>query len=187
MELAIALILTCCFACIGQLLARIYYLKGSKDKIWLMGLSIFPFSIIPTIMMAFGLIHKGDNEQLFDWYVSLPLISIIILPFVLQKLSSVQTINFMFSMILNFTTIYTAYYFHDNTKCINNHALMKTLITMFSLLLSSKLMDYIPFASLGMRIFKTKMNNVFSKIIEVFINVSIFLFAYITCNMIVPC
>lgn len=61
----------------GQLWARIFWLDGSLDKLWLLlPIPFFapPFSIIPALAMYFGYIKKGPGGRPYDVYMWIPII-----------------------------------------------------------------------------------------------------------------
>jgi len=68
---------------LGQLWARIFWLDGSLDKIWLMFplFLIFPFSIIPSLAMYFGFVKKGIGGKPYDIFIWIPIISKFLLSF----------------------------------------------------------------------------------------------------------
>ena len=76
------------FLPIGQLLVRIFYLKGSLDKLWLMfPILLFPpFSFIPLILIKLGFVQDGKGSDPIDKIMILPLIARIITLIVLNKL-----------------------------------------------------------------------------------------------------
>jgi hypothetical protein len=61
----------------GQLWARIFWLDGSLDKLWLLlPIPFFapPFSIIPALAMYFGFIKKGQGGPTYDRFMLIPII-----------------------------------------------------------------------------------------------------------------
>jgi hypothetical protein len=61
----------------GQLWARIFWLDGSLDKLWLLFPVPFfapPFSIIPALAMYFGFIKKGQGGPTYDKFMLIPII-----------------------------------------------------------------------------------------------------------------
>jgi hypothetical protein len=61
----------------GQLWARIFWLDGSLDKLWLLlPIPFFapPFSIIPALAMYFGFIKKGQGGPTYDKFMLIPII-----------------------------------------------------------------------------------------------------------------
>lgn len=74
---------------LGQLYLRINQLNGSLDKKWLLfPLFMFPpFQLIATIMMKFGYVKKGKGGKPYDLYILIPLITKIILSYLLSYLA----------------------------------------------------------------------------------------------------
>ena len=68
---------------LGQLYARIFYLKGSLDSKWALFplFMIPPLQFIPIMMMKLKLIKKGKGGQPYDYFMLIP----IILKFVLTS------------------------------------------------------------------------------------------------------
>lgn len=186
MELVVALILTCCGTCLGQLLARIYYLKNSSSKSWLLipPLSVPPLSIIPTTMMAFGLIDEGNGDKPYDYYVLLPLFTTLVMPFVMKKVSSSGVINFTFSILVGFISTYTAFYFRDYSNCTTeSNVMIKTVLTMLAVAMAEYLLSYIPLSGTMMKLI-SKMNGNLYKIMKTGVQLSVMFSMYIIMNMV---
>jgi hypothetical protein len=185
MELIVALILTCLGTCFGQLLARIYYLNNSSDKWWLMipPLSVPPLSIIPTTMLASGIIHEGEGKSQLDWYILIPLLNLIVSPFLIGYLSSSEFINFIFSTTLGFMTTYVAFYLRDINNCTSYQWTMaKTIVTIICVALTDYVFSYIPFSSSIMEMISGINSKIYLSA-KIAFNIIVFITAYISCNM----
>ena len=68
LELSIFKILLYIFIPFGPLYARIVDLNGSLDHAWTMFpvFNVFPLSIIPVLMIAFGAIKNGNGSKPYD-------------------------------------------------------------------------------------------------------------------------
>jgi hypothetical protein len=73
---------------IGQPLMRIHKFGGSLDKPYLLLFCIPPFSVIPTLFAAFGLIDKIEGSNPLDIYIIMPAICKLILIFFAVELGS---------------------------------------------------------------------------------------------------
>ena len=99
------------FLPIGQLLVRIFYLKGSLDKLWLMFpiLLMPPFSFIPLILIKLGFVQDGKGSDPIDKIMILPLIARIITLIVLNKLNMYSSGMFiLINLLINIFTIFIA-------------------------------------------------------------------------------
>ena len=61
---------------LGQLWARVFWLDGSLDKMWLLFpfFLMIPFSIVPAFAMYFGYVKKGPGGKPYDVYMWIPII-----------------------------------------------------------------------------------------------------------------
>ena len=105
LELSIFKILLYIFIPFGPLYARIVDLNGSLDHAWTMFpvFNVFPLSIIPVLMIAFGAIKKGNGSKPYDIFMVIPIIIRIIF---------ILIINWMMP---EYTIIYK-YYINNDTK-----------------------------------------------------------------------
>lgn len=107
---------------LAQLIIRIFYLNGSVDKIWLMILSLFPFSIAPAVMMYLGDVADGQGGTPYDWYISIPVGLSMIGSFVADKLED-NGYNILFQMLARMLIPViggtTAFYIRDTQSCNN--------------------------------------------------------------------
>ena len=64
----------------GQFFGRVFYLNGSLDKWWLLIpiFYIFPFCLVPVIMILLGLVKKGKGGKPYDKYIYVPMVMIAI-------------------------------------------------------------------------------------------------------------
>jgi hypothetical protein len=76
MELSILQIILYILIPFAPLYARVVDLNGSLDHAWTMFplFNIAPFSIIPILMMAFGIIKKGNGSKPYDYFMLIPII-----------------------------------------------------------------------------------------------------------------
>jgi hypothetical protein len=74
----------------GSLYARIFEFNGSLDHPWLLFpiFFLFPCSILPVLMMAFGFIKKGDGPPLYDNLMWIPVMIKLILTVLLSNILS---------------------------------------------------------------------------------------------------
>ena len=81
---AISILATIIVPFVGQLFGRIYWLNGSLDQPWLFFFAIPPLTLLPALLMMFGVVKKGKGGEPWDYYILLPIIvniaSTLILP-----------------------------------------------------------------------------------------------------------
>jgi hypothetical protein len=123
------------FIPIGQLLVRIFYLKGSLDKLWLMFpiLLMPPFSFIPLILIKLGFVQDGKGSDPIDKIMILPLIARIITLIVLNKLNMYSSGLFiLINLLINIFTIFianmTRRYYNCNAEGITFDSFGKAII-----------------------------------------------------------
>jgi len=95
----------------GQLIARIFYLNGSLDKLWLMFpmLLFFPFSLIPMLLIKFGFVQDGKGADPIDKIMLLPLIARIVALFALNSIGINSPLLFiLINLLINLSTILIA-------------------------------------------------------------------------------
>lgn len=102
---------------LGQLYARINYLKGSIDKSWTLFplFMVPPFSFIPLIMMKMNFIKKGEGGEPFDYLILLPIIFKLFGDIILKSLFVGGKINFILSKFIVYFSLYLIYFAKD--KC----------------------------------------------------------------------
>jgi hypothetical protein len=182
-EKMIAILLTILFPFFGQLIARIIYLNGSLDKVWLFFFSIPPLSIIPALMMMFGLIKKGKGGKPYDNYIFIPIIVTVICDFFLKNYFLPYKIPFI-KLFLLIISVFMIYWFKSKKICENKSApitklLADTLLTYVLIGIVGIILKYIPVIGIGIRIL--------SKIIpysEYIINALAIFVIYVIINMI---
>lgn len=72
------------FLPIGQLWARINWLNGSLDQVWLLlpFFWLFPFSLVPAFMIYFKKVKLGTStEPPYDYFMLIPIVSKIVISF----------------------------------------------------------------------------------------------------------
>lgn len=149
---------------LGQLYARVKLLNGSLDKWWLMFplLVIPPLSFIPLIMMKFGFVANGTGSTPIDYFMVIPIIAKLIIPFILpfvidEDSSILYTIV---SFILQLLTVMAANLMRrkDNCKEITNNSIGKASIDSTIAIamgeLTSFAIEFIPFAGMFISILK---------------------------------
>jgi hypothetical protein len=94
---------------LGQLWARIFDFNGSLDKWWLMFplLLIPPFSFIPMLMMKFGFIADGKGSKPLDSWILVPIITKLVLAFLLPYIVDEDSTFITFIVSLIFQLIAT--------------------------------------------------------------------------------
>ena len=106
---------------LGQLYARINYLKGSIDKSWTLFplFMVPPFSLIPLLMMKMNFIKKGEGGNPFDYLIILPIIFKLFGDIILKSLFIGGKINFIMSKFIVYFSLYLIYFAKD--KCKDNN------------------------------------------------------------------
>lgn len=110
-------IITSLFVPISQLYFRIFNLNGSIDKPWLLMpfFLIFPFSIVPTIMMHFGYVVKGSGSPVHDNWMYLPVVFYVLYNIFLQYLKSDFDVLFRLGGL--FVSIIIPYFIKEYYNC----------------------------------------------------------------------
>lgn len=155
-----AIILTIVFPFFGQLIARIMYLNGSLDKSWLLFFAIPPLTIIPALMMMFGLIKKGKGGKPYDFYILFPIVVTILSDIFLKKYIIPYKYPFV-KLILIFISVYGVFWFKSKKICKNKSApaskiISDTLSTYVLIGIAGIILKYIPVIGVGIKII-TKM------------------------------
>ena len=107
LELSIFKILLYIFIPFGPLYARIVDLNGSLDHAWTMFpvFNVFPFSIIPVLMIAFGAIKKGNGSKPYDIFMIIPIIVriilILIINWIMPYYTKLKTLIVLFISIIS--------------------------------------------------------------------------------------
>jgi len=155
-EKLIAIILTIIFPFFGQLVARIIYLNGSLDKPWLFFFSIPPLSIIPALLMMFGLIKKGKGGKPYDSYILIPIIVGVVSDVFLKKFFLPYKVPFI-KLVLIFTTMFIIYWIKSRKICTSTSApatkiLVDTLATYVLIGVIAIVLKYVPVIGILIRV-----------------------------------
>jgi hypothetical protein len=101
-------VLILAFVPLGQLWARIFLLNGSLDKKWLLfPFLIFPpFSLLPMLMMKFGLVAKGKGLKPYDNLMFIPILAHLLMSYLLGNLFEEEsTYNIVYTLLLFGATV----------------------------------------------------------------------------------
>jgi hypothetical protein len=155
-EKLVAIILTIVFPFFGQLVARIIYLNGSLDKPWLFFFSIPPLSLIPALLMMFGLIKKGKGGKPYDPYILLPIVVAISSDIFLKKYFLPYKVPFV-KLLLIFITVFIIYWFKSRKICKDSSApaskiLVDTLATYVLIGTIAIVLKYVPVIGILIRV-----------------------------------
>jgi len=155
-EKLISIILTIVFPFFGQLVARIMFLNGSLDKPWLFFFAIPPLTIIPALLMMFGLIKKGKGGKPYDTYILLPIIVDIVSDFFLKKFFLPYKIPFI-KLFIIFLTMFVVYWFKSKKICKNSSApasklIVDTLATYVLISVIGIVLKYVPLIGVFIRV-----------------------------------
>ena len=150
----IAVLLTTVIPFFGQIIARISYLNGSLDKPWLLLFGIPPLTLIPALMMMFGLIKKGKGGKPWDYYILIPIILNIIMGFVLKKYGIKGQIIKYVVLLLSFFFIY---WLRSKKLCKNKSArftkiLTDSLITYILMEVMKIVLEYVPLIGIMIKV-----------------------------------
>lgn len=105
------------FIPMAQLYFRIVKFNGSLDKPWLLlpFFLIFPFSILPTLMMNWGWVKKGKGESVYDNWMYLPIVFYVIYNLFLNYLKS--DFDILFRLVGLFISILIPYFIREYNNC----------------------------------------------------------------------
>ena len=150
----IAVISTIVIPFIGQIIGRFIYLDGSLDKPWLLLFGIPPLTLIPALMMMFGLIKKGKGGKPWDYYILIPIILNIIMGFVLKKYGIKGQIIKYVVLLLSFFFIY---WLRSKKLCKNKSArftkiLTDSLITYILMEVMKIVLEYVPLIGIMIKV-----------------------------------
>ena len=70
----------------GQVIARIKYLNGSIDRPWLFLLAFPPLTWYALWQIKKDNVKMGNGTQVYDWFMLIPIVAKITLPFILSKI-----------------------------------------------------------------------------------------------------
>lgn len=152
----IAVLLTIILPFFGQLIARIIYLNGSLDMPWLFLFSIPPLSLIPALLMMFGIIKKGKGGKPYDFFILLPIIVGILSDVYLKKYFLPYKVPFVKMMLIIIST-YLVYWYRSTKICSKSSApasklLQDTLITNALIGIVAIVLQFVPVISVGTKI-----------------------------------
>jgi hypothetical protein len=155
-EKIFAVILTIIFPFFGQLIARIIYLNGSLDKPYLFFFGIPPLTLIPALMMMFGLINKGKGGKPYDSYILLPIIVAIVSDIFLKQYFLPYKVPFV-KLVLIFITVFGIYWIKSKKICENNSApaskiLVDSLATYVLIGIIGIVLKYVPVIGIVIRV-----------------------------------
>lgn len=109
-----AIIATLVVPFFGQFFARLFWLNGSLDKPWLLLFGIPPLTVLPAVMMMFGLVKKGKGGKPWDYFVLIPIMVNIISTFLLPKMFSIYTDVIIKCILISIS--FTAIYWYKSKK-----------------------------------------------------------------------
>ena len=178
-----AIILTIVVPFFGQFFARMFWLNGSLDKPWLLFFGIPPLTLLPAIMMMFGLVKKGKGGKPWDYSVLFPIFVNIILTFLLPTMFNIYTDVIIKCILISLS--FTAIYWYKSKKiCKNKSAqysklLYDSLISYILMIILTVALEYMPLFGVMFKIMDKLIPN--SKLL--FESITI-LIIYVITNMI---
>ena len=142
----------------GQIIARIFYKKGSIDKPYLFLFFMPPFSIVPSIFMLLDKIKDGENGNPYDYFSTILISIFIFFIFIILIIKNIiikykdidlKFIFKIFNHLLFILLIFIIFNKKFNKLCkksIKIKLLRFTLITIFiSLILGKLILFYIEY------------------------------------------
>lgn len=120
MELSILQIILYILIPFAPLYARIVDLNGSLDHPWTMIpiFNILPFSIIPVMMMAFGIIKKGNGSKPYDYFMLIPVFFRFIASAIIGYLmSKYPTLKMILVLLVSIISIMIPNMIRRNNNC----------------------------------------------------------------------
>lgn len=119
MELSILQIILYILIPFAPLYARVVDLNGSLDHPWTMIpiFNILPFSIIPIMMMAFGIIKKGNGSKPYDYFMIIPVFFRFIISAIIGYLISNPILNMILVLLLSIISIMIPNIIRRNNNC----------------------------------------------------------------------
>jgi len=174
-----------------QLIIRVFSMKGSLDKPWLL-LFMFPiFSVVPAIMMALGKVEEGNAINPYDDFMMLsPILYCVFLliAFLMKnsKLSKIMTV--IFPLIASFAS----FFLRDNVGCKSINAsdtninifnsLVNALATHGIAITATTFVNVLPIIGSAVESL-TKKNNMVAYFTNFYIYTGVYLTMYIIINM----
>jgi hypothetical protein len=116
----ISALLTLFLGTIGQLIARIFYLNGSLDKIWLMLFALPPFSIVPAVYLFMNWVDNGTGGSVFNIFsLLIPVISVVLNSVLVYSEVNIATMSAasIALLVTNVITFTIARYMQYYTTC----------------------------------------------------------------------
>lgn len=143
---------------LGQLYARIFYLKGSLDSKWALFplFMIPPLQFIPIMMMKFKLIKKGKGGQPYDYFMLIPIILKFAVGFILSGIESpsyqildviIETISIMVPFLIRATSNCGQLTFESLFNSLSNTTTLQVVIILFNIAIK-----FIPIVGIFFRI-----------------------------------
>jgi hypothetical protein len=142
------ILLTILLPFFGQIITRIMYLDGSLDKPWLLFFAVPPLSLIPALMIMFGLIEKGKGGKPWDSYILLPIIVNILSRFIVDKFYTgiKATIVKYLLLLVSFIIVYylRSYKICDSKSALLSKISSDAILTYILMGVMSILLQYLP-------------------------------------------
>ena len=119
MELSILKIILYILIPFAPLYARVVDLNGSLDHAWTMFplFNMLPFSIIPILMMAFGIIKKGNGSKPYDNFMWIPILFRFVASLLISMMVKNPTIKTFIIILLSIMSIMVPNLIRRNQNC----------------------------------------------------------------------
>jgi hypothetical protein len=113
----------------APLYARMVDLNGSLDHAWTMFplFNIPPFSIVPVLMMAFGVIKKGSGIKPYDNFMWIPIVFRFIFSIILSLIIQNPILRTIFVLFLSISSIMLGNLLRRHENCKNRKDKNKTI------------------------------------------------------------
>jgi hypothetical protein len=94
-------------------------MNGSLDYMWTMIpiFMIFPFSLVPLLLMKFDYIKEGVGASPVDWYMIIPTIVRILLAYIIPFFIKNRTIQTIIFFTISFISIFITNILHRQKTC----------------------------------------------------------------------
>jgi hypothetical protein len=121
MQLSILKIVLYILIPFAPLYARVVDLNGSLDHPWSMFplFNILPFSIVPVLMMAFGIIKKGKGSKPYDNFMWIPIIFRFIASLLISMVIQNPAIKTLIILLISIITIMVPNLIRRKKNCEN--------------------------------------------------------------------